>query len=167
MCSFILGAMFRHHGLSWWPHVVHAVVVSFVLAWTAVRALTVYPHIEAVRRPAIMMLSLLISPALPRLYCISDARGVGPGRGAAGASHGPFDRGPRCGGRAVARDGGDPGNPGVAACSGRLRRTSAAGATGSNHGIACHAAHNQIEMQLLAWFRVRVGTAVSSPRSRA
>ena len=56
-----LGAMFRHHGLSWWPHVVHAVVVSFVLAWTAVRALTVYSQIEAVRRPAILMLSLVIA----------------------------------------------------------------------------------------------------------
>jgi heme A synthase len=59
--QLILGAMFRHHGLSWWPHVAHAVVVSFVLAWTAVRALTVYSHIEAVRRPAIVMLSLVIA----------------------------------------------------------------------------------------------------------
>jgi len=59
--QLILGAMFRHHGLSWWPHVVHAVVVSFVLAWTAVRALTVYSEIEAVRRPAIVMLSLVIT----------------------------------------------------------------------------------------------------------
>lgn len=59
--QLLLGAMFRHHGLSWWPHVTHAVVVAFVLAWTAIRALTVYPHIEAVRRPAIMMLSLVIA----------------------------------------------------------------------------------------------------------
>ncbi len=59
--QLILGAMFRHHGLSWWPHVVHAVVVSFVLAWTAVRALSVYSQIEAVRRPAIVMLSLVIA----------------------------------------------------------------------------------------------------------
>lgn len=59
--QLILGAMFRHHGMSWWPHVVHAVVVSFVLAWTAVRALTVYPQIEAVRKPAILMLSLVIA----------------------------------------------------------------------------------------------------------
>jgi cytochrome c oxidase assembly protein subunit 15 len=59
--QLILGAMFRHHGLSWWPHVVHAVVVSFVLTWTAVRALTVYLQIEAIRRPAIMMLSLVIA----------------------------------------------------------------------------------------------------------
>ena len=59
--QLILGAMFRHHGLSWWPHVVHAAVVSFVLAWTAVRALAVYSNIEAVRRPAILMLSLVIT----------------------------------------------------------------------------------------------------------
>lgn len=59
--QLILGAMFRHHGLSWWPHVTNAVIVSFVLAWTAVRALSVYSKVEAVRRPAIMMLSLLIT----------------------------------------------------------------------------------------------------------
>ena len=59
--QLILGAMFRHHGLSWWPHVVHAVVVSFVLCWTAVRALTVYTNIEAIRRPAILVLSLVIA----------------------------------------------------------------------------------------------------------
>jgi len=59
--QLILGAMFRHHGLSWWPHVVHAGVVSFVLAWTVIRALSVYSHIEAVRRPAILMLSLVIA----------------------------------------------------------------------------------------------------------
>ena len=59
--QLILGAMFRHHGLSWWPHLANAVVVSFVLAWTAVRALSVYSQIEAVRRPAIVMLSLMIA----------------------------------------------------------------------------------------------------------
>lgn len=62
--QLILGGMFRHHGMSWWPHVLHAAVVSFVLAWTAVRALTVYSHIEAVRRPAILMLSLVIAQLL-------------------------------------------------------------------------------------------------------
>lgn len=59
--QLILGAMFRHHGLSWWPHVANAAVVAFVLAWTAIRALSVYSKIEAVRRPAILMLSLLIA----------------------------------------------------------------------------------------------------------
>jgi len=58
--QLILGAMFRHHGLSWWPHMAHAAVVSFVLSWTAVRALSVYSHIEAVRRPAIALLALVI-----------------------------------------------------------------------------------------------------------
>jgi len=59
--QLILGGMFRHHGMSWWPHVLNAVTVSFVLAWTVVRAISVYSHIEAVRRPAILMLSLLIT----------------------------------------------------------------------------------------------------------
>jgi cytochrome c oxidase assembly protein subunit 15 len=59
--QLILGGMFRHHGMSWWPHVLNAVTVSFVLAWTAVRALSAYSRIEAVRRPAIVMLSLLIT----------------------------------------------------------------------------------------------------------
>jgi cytochrome c oxidase assembly protein subunit 15 len=59
--QLILGAMFRHHGLSWWPHLANAVIVSFVLAWTSVRALSIYSQIEAVRRPAILMLSLVIA----------------------------------------------------------------------------------------------------------
>ncbi|MGA8510404.1 MAG: COX15/CtaA family protein [Candidatus Sulfotelmatobacter sp.] len=59
--QLILGGMFRHHGMSWWPHVVNALIVSFVLTWTAIRALSVYSQIEAVRRPAIIMLSLLIT----------------------------------------------------------------------------------------------------------
>jgi heme a synthase len=59
--QLILGGMFRHHGMSWWPHVVHALIVSFVLAWTAVRALASHSNIEAVRRPAVVMLSLLIA----------------------------------------------------------------------------------------------------------
>jgi heme a synthase len=59
--QLILGGMFRHHGMSWWPHVLNAVLVAFVLAWTAIRTLAVYSRIEAVRRPAIIMLSLLIA----------------------------------------------------------------------------------------------------------
>jgi len=59
--QLILGGMFRHHGMSWWPHVVNAAIVTFVLSWTAVRAISVYSNIEAVRRPAIIMLSLLIT----------------------------------------------------------------------------------------------------------
>jgi heme a synthase len=59
--QLILGGMFRHHGMSWWPHVLNAATVSFVLAWTAIRAISLYSHIDAVRRPAIVMLSLLIT----------------------------------------------------------------------------------------------------------
>jgi heme a synthase len=59
--QLILGGMFRHHGMSWWPHVAHAAIVAFVLTWTTIRALSVYSKIEAVRKPAILMLSLLIT----------------------------------------------------------------------------------------------------------
>jgi cytochrome c oxidase assembly protein subunit 15 len=59
--QLILGAMFRHKGLSWWPHVVHAGVVAIVLSWTAIRAISVYPQTDAVRRPAIIMLSLMVT----------------------------------------------------------------------------------------------------------
>jgi cytochrome c oxidase assembly protein subunit 15 len=59
--QLILGALFRHHGLSWWPHVVNAAAVAVVLSWTAIRALSQYSRIDAVRRPAIVMLSLLIT----------------------------------------------------------------------------------------------------------
>jgi len=59
--QLILGAMFRHHGMSWWPHVVHAGVVAIVLSWTAIRAISVYPQVDAVRRPAVTMLSLMVA----------------------------------------------------------------------------------------------------------
>src|SRR5262249_18073747 len=59
--QLILGAMFRHHGMSWWPHVLNAALVAVVLAWTSIRALSQYSKMNAVRRPAITMLSLLIA----------------------------------------------------------------------------------------------------------
>lgn len=58
--QLILGAMFRHKGMTWWPHVLHAAVVAVILSWTAIRALTHYSKIEAVRRPAVIMLSLMV-----------------------------------------------------------------------------------------------------------
>jgi len=58
--QLILGGMFRHHGMSWWPHVANAAIVTFVLAWTAIRAISAHSNIDALRRPAILMLSLLI-----------------------------------------------------------------------------------------------------------
>jgi heme a synthase len=59
--QLILGAMFRHHGLSWWPHVINAGLVAFVLSWTAVRAIRAYPQVNAVRRPATAMLGLMVA----------------------------------------------------------------------------------------------------------
>ena len=59
--QLILGAMFRHHGLSWWPHVLNASTVAIVLTWTCVRALSRYSGLDGVRRPAITLLSLLIA----------------------------------------------------------------------------------------------------------
>ena len=59
--QLILGAMFRHHGLSWWPHVLNAGTVAIVLAWTSIRALSRYSGIDSVRRPAITMLALMIA----------------------------------------------------------------------------------------------------------
>jgi cytochrome c oxidase assembly protein subunit 15 len=59
--QLILGGMFRHRGMSWWPHVAHAAIVTVVLTWTAIRALAAFSKIEAVRKPAILMLSLLIT----------------------------------------------------------------------------------------------------------
>src|SRR6202051_1477697 len=59
--QLLLGAMFRHHGLSWWPHVINAGVVAIVLSWTAIRAISVHSKVEAVRRPAIAMLGLMVA----------------------------------------------------------------------------------------------------------
>lgn len=59
--QLFLGGMFRHHGMGWWPHVLHAGVVAIVLTWTSIRALSLYSHIQAVKTPAILMLSLLIT----------------------------------------------------------------------------------------------------------
>ena len=59
--QLILGAMFRHHGMSWGPHVINAALVAFILGWTAIRAISQYSTIDAIRRPAVTMLALLIA----------------------------------------------------------------------------------------------------------
>ena len=58
--QLILGAGFRHSGIKLLPHLLSAVVVTVLLLWTTVRALLNYPHVQAVRRPAIALLSLLV-----------------------------------------------------------------------------------------------------------
>lgn len=59
--QLILGGMFRHHGMSWWPHVVNAPLVAIFVTWTCVRALSLYSEVRAVRTPAITLLGLLIA----------------------------------------------------------------------------------------------------------
>jgi len=58
--QLVFGGMFRHHGMGWWPHVVNAVAVALCLTWTAVRALTAFPRIEAIRRAATLLLFTLM-----------------------------------------------------------------------------------------------------------
>jgi len=58
--QLILGGLIRHHGLSWWPHVLNAPLVAIILGWTAIRALSVYARISDIRRTAVVMLSLLM-----------------------------------------------------------------------------------------------------------
>ncbi|HKR83078.1 MAG TPA: COX15/CtaA family protein [Terriglobales bacterium] len=58
--QLVFGGMFRHHGMSWWPHVVNALTVAICLTWTAVRALIAFPRIESIRRGAALLLFTLI-----------------------------------------------------------------------------------------------------------
>jgi len=59
--QLILGGMFRHKGMSWEPHVFNAVTVAVVLTWTSVRVLSYYSQVESLRRPAVLMLALLMT----------------------------------------------------------------------------------------------------------
>ncbi len=59
--QLIFGAMFRHHGMSWLPHVFNAPLVATLITWTAVRALLHYARVDSIRRPAIVMMILLIA----------------------------------------------------------------------------------------------------------
>jgi len=58
--QLILGAAFRHHGIKLLPHIISAAVVTFVLLWTVVRVLSEYSRTEQLRRPALMLLGLII-----------------------------------------------------------------------------------------------------------
>jgi len=58
--QLIFGGMFRHHGMSWAPHVINAFSVALILTWTGVRAITQFPRVDAIRRPAVLLLFLLI-----------------------------------------------------------------------------------------------------------
>ncbi len=58
--QLFLGGMFRHKGMGWQPHVINAALVTFMLTWTSIRALSRFYDVAAIRRPAIALLSLLM-----------------------------------------------------------------------------------------------------------
>ena len=60
LVQLILGAAFRHYGMKLLPHLIGACVVTAVLCWTVVRVLTRYGHIDHLRKPAQLLLALLM-----------------------------------------------------------------------------------------------------------
>jgi heme A synthase len=58
--QLILGAAFRHFGIKLLPHLIGACVVTAVLCWTVVRVLTHYGSVDHLRRPAQLLLALLM-----------------------------------------------------------------------------------------------------------
>ncbi|MGH9555674.1 MAG: COX15/CtaA family protein [Terriglobales bacterium] len=59
--QLILGAAFRHSALKLVPHLLLAAVVTVLALWTAARVLVGYSAIEALRRPAVLLMSLLVT----------------------------------------------------------------------------------------------------------
>ena len=58
--QLFFGAAFRHSGMSILPHLVNAALTCGFVAWTAVRVLSRYGHIAALRRSAAVMIALLL-----------------------------------------------------------------------------------------------------------
>ena len=58
--QLILGAAFRHTGIKLLPHLIGACVVTALLCWTVVRVLSRYGNVPELRRPAQLMLALLM-----------------------------------------------------------------------------------------------------------
>jgi heme A synthase len=56
----ILGAAFRHSGMKLLPHLVGACVVTALLCWAIVRVLTRYGAVGHLRKPAQLLLALLM-----------------------------------------------------------------------------------------------------------
>ncbi len=58
--QLILGAAFRHSGMKLLPHLIGACVVTAILCWTVVRVLTLYGSVDHLRKPAQLLLALLM-----------------------------------------------------------------------------------------------------------
>jgi heme A synthase len=59
--QLILGAAFRHSGMKLLPHLVGACVVTAIVCWTIVRVLTRYGSVAHLRKPAQLLLALLMA----------------------------------------------------------------------------------------------------------
>jgi cytochrome c oxidase assembly protein subunit 15 len=58
--QLILGAAFRHYGMKLLPHLIGACIVTAILCWTVVRVLTHYGSVDRLRKPAQLVLALLM-----------------------------------------------------------------------------------------------------------
>lgn len=58
--QLFFGAAFRHSGMSILPHLLNAVFVSGILAWTAIRVLSRYGNVAPLRRSASIIIVLLL-----------------------------------------------------------------------------------------------------------
>jgi cytochrome c oxidase assembly protein subunit 15 len=58
--QLILGAAFRHYGMKLLPHLIGACVVTAVICWAVVRVLTRYGSVAHLRKPAQLLLALLM-----------------------------------------------------------------------------------------------------------
>ncbi|HKW68505.1 MAG TPA: COX15/CtaA family protein [Terriglobales bacterium] len=59
--QLILGAGFRHSGIKLLPHLISAVAVTALVLWTITRVLTNYGSVAALRRPAVVLMALLVT----------------------------------------------------------------------------------------------------------
>lgn len=59
--QLILGAGFRHSGIKLLPHLLSAVLVTILVLWTITRVLTNYGAVGALRRPAVVLMALLVT----------------------------------------------------------------------------------------------------------
>jgi cytochrome c oxidase assembly protein subunit 15 len=59
--QLILGAAFRHSALKLVPHLLLAAVVTVLVLWTTTRVLAGYSGIAPLRRPAVLLMSLLVA----------------------------------------------------------------------------------------------------------
>ncbi len=59
--QLVLGAAFRHSALKLVPHLLLAAVVTVLALWTTTRVLAGYSAIAALRRPAVLLMSLLVT----------------------------------------------------------------------------------------------------------